>query len=91
LVNCQSKLRLDVQSYSSFANMTPPEPLDGDGNLKNSFSYSLGGPQDVVLLTTFYEWPLLNFMSTMSVSNMASGNRLLRSSAAFRNEPFPES
>lgn len=91
LVNCTSKLRLDVQSFTSFSQMTPPAPIDGEGNLKPSFSYSLGGPQEVVLFTAFYEWPLLNFMSTMSLSNMASGNRLLQSSAAFRNEPFPES
>jgi Flp pilus assembly protein TadG len=91
LVNCTSKLRLDVQSFNDFSQMTPPSPLDGEGNLKQSFSYSLGGPQQVVLFTAFYEWPLLNFMSTMSLSNMASGIRLLQSSAAFRNEPFPES
>jgi Flp pilus assembly protein TadG len=91
LVNCTAKLRLDVQSFDSFSQMTPPDPLDGDGNLKGSFDYSLGGPQQVVLFTAFYEWPLLNFMSTMSLSNMATGNRLLRASAAFRNEPFPES
>jgi Flp pilus assembly protein TadG len=91
LVNCTSKLRLDVQSFNDFSQMTPPSPLDGEGNLKQSFAYSLGAPQQVVLFTAFYEWPLLNFMSTMSLSNMASGNRLLQSSAAFRNEPFPES
>jgi Flp pilus assembly protein TadG len=90
LVNCTAKIRLDVQSFNSFSQMTPPAPLDGDGNLKESFAYSLGGPQQVVLFTAFYEWPLLNFMSTMSLSNMATGNRLLQSSAAFRNEPFPE-
>jgi Flp pilus assembly protein TadG len=90
LVNCASKLRINVESYSSFADMTPPNPLEGDGSLKTSMTYSPGGAKQVVLLTTFYEWPLLNMISSMSLSNMASGNRLLRSSAAFRNEPFPE-
>jgi Flp pilus assembly protein TadG len=91
LVNCPAKLRIDVRSFNAFSEMTPASPLDAGGALKESFSYSLGGPQQVVLMTAFYEWPLLNFMSTMSLSNMASGNRLLRASAAFRNEPFPES
>jgi Flp pilus assembly protein TadG len=91
LSSCATKLRLDIRSFTNFAAMTAPDPLDGSGALKESFSYNLGGPQEVVLMTAFYEWPLINFMSTMSLSNLASGNRLLRSSAAFRNEPFPES
>ncbi len=91
LTNCASKIRIDVRSFESFAQMTAPEPLDASGKLKDDNSYVPGGPQQVVLMTAFYEWPLLNFMSSMSLSNMASGNRLLRASAAFRNEPFPES
>ena len=91
LANCTAKLKLDMQSFDKFGQMTPPEALGGDGKLKDNFSFSLGGPRQVVLMTSFYEWPLLNFVSSMSLGNMASGNRLLRASAAFRNEPFPES
>ena len=91
LADCTAKLKLDMQSFTTFAQMTPPAPLDGDGKLKDEFTFSLGGPQQVVLMTSFYEWPLLSLMSSMGLSNMASGNRLLRASAAFRNEPFPES
>jgi Flp pilus assembly protein TadG len=91
LVHCTSKLRIDVRSFNAFSQMTPPAPLDAGGLLKDTFSYSLGGPQQVVLMTSFYEWPLLNMLSGMSLGNMASGNRLLRATAAFRNEPFPES
>jgi Flp pilus assembly protein TadG len=91
LTNCTAKLRIDVRSFESFAQMTSPEALDAAGKLKDGYTYAPGGPQQVVLVTTFYEWPLLNIMSSMSLSNMAGGNRLLRASAAFRNEPFPES
>lgn len=91
LANCNAKLRVDVQYYDSFASLDPPSPLDDDGNLKkDGFSYSPGGAEKMVLVTSFYEWPLLNIISGMSLSNMASGNRLLRAAAAFRNEPFPE-
>jgi Flp pilus assembly protein TadG len=91
LANCASKLRVDVQSYDSFAGLTPPSPFDANGGLKqNGFSYAPGGARQVVLVTSFYEWPLLNIISSMSLSNMASGNRLLRAAAVFRNEPFPQ-
>ncbi len=89
LFDCNSKLRLDLQSFSSFANMTAPAPLDGSGNLKQDFSFSMGDGADVVLMTTFYEWPL-QLLGSYSLSNMANGHRLLRASAAFRNEPFPD-
>lgn len=90
LFNCASKLRVNVESYDSFADMAPPDPLESDGSLKTNMTYSPCQPKQVVLLTTFYEWPLLNMISSKSLSNMASNNRLLRSSAAFRCEPFPE-
>ena len=90
LFDCDTKLHLAVETFASFGNMAAPDPLDNKGNLKQNFSFDLGGPQDVVLVSTFYEWPLLNIVSSMSFSNMADGNYLLRSAAAFRNEPFPE-
>lgn len=90
LVNCTSKLRVDVQSYDSFAALSPPSAFNSDGTLKSSLSFAPGAPNQVVLVTAFYEWPLINVISGMSLSNMASGNRLLRASSAFRNEPFQE-
>lgn len=91
LAACTSKLRIDIQNFVDFSQMAPPSPLDGEGRLLDGgFSFDLGAPQEIVLMSAFYEWPLINFMSSVSLSNMASGNRLLRASAAFRNEPFPE-
>jgi Flp pilus assembly protein TadG len=90
LFDCNSRLKVAVETFAGFANMSAPQPLDDKGSLKPNFSYDMGGPEDVVLMSTFYEWPLLNIISSMSLSNMASGNYLLRSAAAFRNEPFPE-
>lgn len=90
LFDCNTKLQLAVETFASFGNMAAPQPLDNKGSLKQNFSFDMGGAQDVVLVSTFYEWPLLNIVSSMSLSNMADGNYLLRSAAAFRNEPFPE-
>jgi len=92
LSRCNEDLRLDVRSFNSFADIqnSPAEPLDNDGKLKDNFSFSPGGPRSIVLVSTFYRWPLINAISSFSLSNMAGGDRLLRASAAFRNEPFPE-
>jgi Flp pilus assembly protein TadG len=90
LFDCEAKLRLDVQSSQNFAGLSPPTALDGESNLKDGFTYSPGGSNDVVLITTFYEWPLINLISEAGFGNMGSGNRLLRASSVFRSEPFPE-
>ena len=90
LFDCTSKLRVDVRNFPNFGSMAPPQPFDAQGQFKDNFSYQPGGPQEIVLMSTYYEWPLLNIISSMSLGNMASGNRLLQASTAFRNEPFPE-
>ena len=90
LFDCNTKLRLDVRTFASFGNMAAPQPLNAQGNLHDNFSFKLGGAEEIVLMSTYYEWPLLNIVSSMSLGNMADGNRLLQASAAFQNEPFPE-
>jgi Flp pilus assembly protein TadG len=92
LSRCNADLRLDVRSFNSFAELqgSPPAPLDNDGELKDSMAFSPGGPRSIVLVSTFYRWPLINPLSGYSIANMASGDRLLQASAAFRNEPFPD-
>jgi Flp pilus assembly protein TadG len=92
LSRCNEDLRLDVRSFNSFAEIqnSPAQPLDNDRKLKDNFSFSPGGARSIVLVSTFYQWPLINAISSYSLSNMAGGDRLLSASAAFRNEPFPE-
>lgn len=89
LSDCTTKLRIDVQSFPTAAAMNPPQPVDPGGNMRNNFSLDMGGPQDLVLFSSFYEWPLVSGLT--GLGNMANGNRLIRASGAFRNEPFPES
>lgn len=91
LSRCNEDLRLDVRSFNDFADIqnNPIAPLDKDGKLTNNFNFNTGGPRSIVLVSTFYPWRLINAISSVSLSNMAGGDRLLSASAAFRNEPFP--
>jgi Flp pilus assembly protein TadG len=79
LVGCQSRLRLDVRSGPTFNAITPPEPLDSSGELKddNEFSFSPGGSSDVALVSAFYDW-----------NSLFSGIYIVRAAAPIRNEPF---
>ena len=91
LTNCATKLKISVQTFSNFASVTGPAPKDKKGNLQNKFPYQPGGPSQVVLVTSFYEWPLFGPTSLALLSNLANGNHLLQSSAVIQTEPFPQS
>ena len=80
LVGCAARLRLDVRSAKDFSDITPPDPIDVDGKLKDDaeFSFAPGAGNDVVLVSAFYDWkPLLK-----------SSDYILRASSVARNEPF---
>jgi Flp pilus assembly protein TadG len=79
LIDCTSRMRLDVRSAETFGAITPPSPLNAGGTLKadNDFTFSPGSGEDVVLISAFFDWPALFF-----------GSSLLRAAMPARNEPF---
>ncbi len=82
-------LRLDVRHFSNFSSADLTTPLDDSGKLKTSFTYDPGGPGEIVVVRAFFEWDLIAKMpKDIALSNMDNGNRLLMSTAAFRNEPY---
>lgn len=88
------KLLLDVRSYDSFgaaaAGLTPA--FDDAGNMNNNVAFDPGNPEEVVVVRAFYPLELKalfpSIMGLGAMSNMAGGDRLLVSTAAFRNEPY---
>jgi Flp pilus assembly protein TadG len=91
LTNCATKLKISVQTFNNFASVAGPTPKDDKGKLQKTFPYQPGGPSQVVLVTSFYEWRLFGPSSIGLLSNLADGNRLLQSSAVIQTEPFPQS
>ena len=84
LSDCNSKLQLTVQSFSSFncvANST-------QAGCTPANNYNLGRGSQIELVTSSYEWPLFNFATVALLSNLPDGNRLIQSAAVFQNEPF---
>jgi len=80
LVGCASRLRIDVRSGQSLADITPPSPLDGQGELKGDadFVFSPGVGNDVVLVSAFFNWRLL----------LKPSDYIMRATVVARNEPF---
>jgi Flp pilus assembly protein TadG len=80
LVGCPTRLRIDVRSGQSLADITPPSPLDAAGQLKSDadFVFSPGVGNDVVLVSAFFKWRLL----------LKPSDYILRAAVVARNEPF---
>jgi Flp pilus assembly protein TadG len=91
LFNCQ-KFMINVQSYDSFSaasTSTPTLNFNAQGQVTNQWNYSPGNPGDIVIVQVMYQWPVVLGPLGFNLANLANGNRLLISTAAFKNEPFP--
>lgn len=80
LVDCTTRLRLDVRSASTFAALSLPVPLDGTGALKSDgeFTFSPGARNEFFMVSAFYDWrPILR-----------PDDYILRATTVGRNEPF---
>jgi len=86
--DCANGIYINVQTFNSFAAVSPTVPIDGSGNFVNNFSYAPGGSGNIVLVQTFYLWPLIVTGLGYNVANVNGHYRLLSGTAAFRNEPF---
>lgn len=88
LFDCQNKLYVNVQKFSSFgsASTTPPY---SNGQLDTSkMNYQIGQPGDVVVVQLYYQWPIYVSLFHNNLSNQNGSNRLLIATSAFRNEPY---
>jgi Flp pilus assembly protein TadG len=90
LFSC-SNLMINVQNYSSFAGAntsTPTLTFDAQGHVSNVWTWSPGNPGDIVVVQLIYQWPILLGPLGFNLANLANGNRLLVSTAVFKNEPY---
>lgn len=87
LIQCGSKLTVDVRTYPSFAAAIVTPQLDVNGNpLPGQFLP--GGPEQIVVVQVYYVWDVFTPFLGAVLGNIGSTNsRLLLSTAAFRNEP----
>jgi Flp pilus assembly protein TadG len=88
LFDCQNGVYVDVNTFTSFSNVTMNNPVDANGNFVNDFTYKPGGPGDIVVVRLFYQWPVYVSLLGFNLQTMSGGKRLLAATAAFRNEPY---
>jgi Flp pilus assembly protein TadG len=82
---------INVAEYNSFSQATTSSPtltFNSKGQVTNSWSYAPGGPNDIVVVQVMYQWPVIGGPLGFTLSNLSNGNRLLVSTAVFKNEPY---
>lgn len=88
--SCLSRLTVQSETFGTFtnANSAPADPATYDPNKPRC--WSVGNPGDIVLVRTYYDWPLFTPLLNAALQNRTTNgpSRLLSSAKAFRNEPF---
>ena len=90
LFNCNNFM-INVQTYANFASASTAAPTityNKSGQVTNTWTYSPGGPNDIVVVQVMYQWPIVLGPLGFNLSNLANGDRLLMSTAVFKNEPY---
>jgi Flp pilus assembly protein TadG len=81
-------LYIDVESYSSFTNVTINSEIVSGAFQSGNMQYNPGGPGDTVVVRMFYQWPLFVTGFGFNISNLSGNKRLLVATSAFQNEPY---
>jgi len=85
--NCTANLSVDVESFNNFSAVTQPTAVSG-GSFTNPGNFDLGNPGQVVLVTTYYQWPLVTPLLNTALGALSNGQLVLTAVTAFRNEPY---
>lgn len=91
-VDCDGKMRVNVQSYAEFGDIVTPSCTDSGGNLipPAATLFETGAASEVVLVTVCYEWELAGQMPFLRIGKMANGSALIQASTTFRTEPYED-
>lgn len=90
VVDCEENLFLDVDSFTSFVDAAAAfdNPIVNGELQANGFGFDPGTRQDVVVIRAYYRWQVLTPLFENIFANAGNGDRILVSTAMFRNEPF---
>lgn len=100
--NCSTALKVDVRTFQQFpdTNLADSDiikdckdPKDPTKTYKcmapeSDLLFNAGGPTDVVVVRTYYQWPLLTPFLSQALSRLHGNVAVIQSTQTFRNEPY---
>jgi Flp pilus assembly protein TadG len=92
---CSTSLKVDVRTFKQFADTNLPSPFKpcpapakGRCFDDTALLFEHGGPTDVVIVRTYYTWPLLTPFLNQALARLDGGVAVVMSTQTFRNEPY---
>ena len=93
--NCSTSLSVDVRTFGQFASAAAanpvkpcPAPKTGSCFDDSALTFQPGGPAAVVVVRTYYKWPLLTPFLSQGLAKLDGNVALVMSTQTFRNEPY---
>jgi Flp pilus assembly protein TadG len=87
LFNC-SAIFVNVQTFDSFEAISLNNPIQNGKFNSGGMQWSPGGPGEIVVAQTFYQWPVFLGPLGFDLANLNGNQLLLVGTAAFRVEPY---
>ncbi|MFG1420697.1 TadE/TadG family type IV pilus assembly protein [Roseixanthobacter liquoris] len=81
-------LYIDIQTLPAFNAVPLDIPVGDQGEFKGTGAFQPGGAGQIVVVRTFYRYPVWIPLIGPRLADIGDGLRLLSSAAVFRNEPF---
>jgi Flp pilus assembly protein TadG len=85
---CSTNLSVDVRTYTSFTNVTPPNPVVNGAFQQNQMTFTPGSANDIVVVRAYYRWTVTTPLLNAALVNLGGSQRLISATVAFRNEPY---
>ncbi len=85
---CTGKLSVDVRVFQSLSAVSTPNPFSSGALDPAQLSFQLGGPGNIVLVTTYYQWTVFVPGLSQFMTPLNNGQIVIKSTVAFRNEPY---
>lgn len=91
--NCSAALSVDVRTYTQYNQVQPHDPVkivDGKKVFDDAaiqFATAIP-PTTIVVVRSYYKWPLLTPFLNQSLSKLDGGVALLSSTQTFQTEPY---
>jgi Flp pilus assembly protein TadG len=85
--DCAARTTIDVRVVASFAAADEGTDTDGDG-VPDEDNYNGGDAEDLILVRIWYRQPMIAPSLTQAVTSGGTGEVVISSTTAFRNEPW---
>ncbi|MGQ3018070.1 TadE/TadG family type IV pilus assembly protein [Phenylobacterium sp.] len=88
--SCAGNLQVDVRTYADFTSLRDDPAMTGGNFDPTKTCWSPGGPTDIVLVRTYYNWTIFTPLLSNALVNAPGNKRMVSAVEAFRNEPYSD-